>query len=189
MHILGLSAMAHDSAAVLISDSDVIAAIEEGQLTLASPWAPYVKENSNDYVKHRESFRPFALAIREEHCAEYFHCSANERFLTTMATANEKGRQLLAELPPGFLLPGNLVRLHVVRSTDNPLFWKLLNDAGQNAPAPILVNVFQFIRRTTGGDAARCATELFLFRSRRAGRWELPAGETIGDGGFGYVGE
>ena len=76
-------------------------------------------------------------------------------------TANEKGRQLLADLPPGFLLPGNLVRLQVVRSTDNPLFWKLLNDAGQNAPAPILVNVFQFIRRTTGGDAARCATELF----------------------------
>jgi carbamoyltransferase len=33
MHILGLSAMAHDSAAALISDSGVIAAIEEGKLT------------------------------------------------------------------------------------------------------------------------------------------------------------
>ena len=30
---------------------------------LASPWAPYVKENLNDYVKHRESFRPFALSV------------------------------------------------------------------------------------------------------------------------------
>ena len=107
---------------------------------LASPWAPYVKENLNDYVKHREAFRPFALAIPEEHCAEYFHGSANARFLTTMATANEKGRKLLAELPPGFLLQGNLVRLHVVRSADNPLLWKLLNDSGQNAPAPMLVN-------------------------------------------------
>jgi|HubBroStandDraft_1064217.scaffolds.fasta_scaffold50395_2 carbamoyltransferase len=107
---------------------------------LASPWAPYVKENLNDYVKHRESFRPFALAIPEERCVEYFHCSANGRFLTTMATANDKGRKLLSGLPPGFLLPGNLVRLHVVRSTDNPLFWKLLNDAGQNAPGPMLVN-------------------------------------------------
>jgi carbamoyltransferase len=107
---------------------------------LASPWAPYVKENLNDYVKHRESFRPFALAIPEERCAEYFHCSANGRFLTTMATANDKGRKLLADLPSGFLLPGNLVRLHVVRPGDNPLFWKLLNDSGQNAPAPMLVN-------------------------------------------------
>jgi len=107
---------------------------------LASPWAPYAKENLNDYVKHRESFRPFALAIPEERCAEYFECSANGRFLTTMATANEAGRKLLAPLPPGFLLAGNLVRLHVVRAADNPLFWKLLNRAGENAPAPILVN-------------------------------------------------
>jgi carbamoyltransferase len=107
---------------------------------LASPWAPYAKENLNDYVKHRESFRPFALAIPEERCAEYFACSANGRFLTTMAKANEAGRKLLAPLPPGFLLRDNLVRLQVVREEDNPLFWKLLNRAGENAPAPILVN-------------------------------------------------
>jgi carbamoyltransferase len=107
---------------------------------LASPWAPYAKENLNDYVKHRESFRPFALAIPEERRAEYFECSANGRFLTTMAKANEAGRKLLAPLPPGFLLQDNLVRLHVVHAEDNPLFWKLLNHAGENAPAPILVN-------------------------------------------------
>ena len=107
---------------------------------LASPWAPYAKENLNDYVKHRESFRPFALAIPEERCAEYFECSANGRFLTTMAKANEAGRKLLAPLPPGFLLQDSLVRLQVVHAEDNPLFWKLLNRAGENTPAPILVN-------------------------------------------------
>ena len=107
---------------------------------LASPWAPYAKENLNDYVKHRESFRPFALAIPEERCAEYFQCSPNGRFLTTMAKANAAGRKLLGDLPPGFLLPDDLVRLQVVRAADNALFWKLLNRAGENAPAPILVN-------------------------------------------------
>jgi len=107
---------------------------------LASPWAPYAKENLNDYVKHRESFRPFALAIPEERCAEYFQCSANGRFLTTMAKANAAGRKLLEGLPSGFLLAGDLVRLQVVRAADNALFWKLLNRAGENAPAPILVN-------------------------------------------------
>jgi carbamoyltransferase len=107
---------------------------------LASPWAPYAKENLNDYVKHRESFRPFALAIPEERCAEFFDCSPNGRFLTTMARANEAGRKLLAPLPPGFLLPDGLVRLHVVHAADNLLFWKLLQRAGENAPAPILVN-------------------------------------------------
>jgi carbamoyltransferase len=107
---------------------------------LASPWAPYVKENLNDFVKHRESFRPFALAVPEEDCAEYFQASPNARSLTTMAQANENGRKLLHGLPEGFLLPDNLVRLQVVRERDNPLFWKLLKRSGENAPAPILVN-------------------------------------------------
>ena len=33
---------------------------------LASPWASYVRENLNDFIKHREWFRPFALAVPEE---------------------------------------------------------------------------------------------------------------------------
>jgi carbamoyltransferase len=107
---------------------------------LASPWAPYVKENLNDFVKHRESFRPFALAIPEDVCAEFFQASPNARSLTTMAQANENGRKLLHGLPEGFLLPNNLVRLQVVRESDNPLFWKLLKRSGENSPAPILVN-------------------------------------------------
>src|SRR3984957_991227 len=107
---------------------------------LASPWAPYVKENLNGFVKHRESFRPFALAIPEEDCAEFFRASPNARSLTTMAQANENGRKLLHGLPEGFLLSNNLVRLQVVRESDNPLLWKLLKRSGQNAPAPILVN-------------------------------------------------
>jgi carbamoyltransferase len=107
---------------------------------LASPWSAYVKENLNEYVKHRESFRPFALAMPEEDCAGYFEYTANSHFLTTMATAKEKGRKLLENLPPGFLLKGNLVRLHVVSSTENPLLWKLLKRSGENAPAPLLVN-------------------------------------------------
>lgn len=107
---------------------------------LASPWAPYVKENLNDYVKHRESFRPFALSMPAEDAAEYFDCSANARFMTTMAVAKEKGMKLLESLPPGFLLPGNLVRLHTVSAADNPLFWRLLKRSGEKGPAPMLVN-------------------------------------------------
>jgi carbamoyltransferase len=107
---------------------------------LASPWAPYVKENLNDFVKHRESFRPFALSIPAEDAPEFFDCSPNARFLTTMAVANERGHALLAPLPSGFLLPGNLVRLHTVSTSDNPLFWKLLKRSGEKAPAPMLVN-------------------------------------------------
>ena len=107
---------------------------------LASPWAPYVKENLNDYVKHRESFRPFALAIPSEDCPEYFECSANGRFMTTMARAKEKAAQLLGSPQQGFLSKDNLVRLHIVTFDSNPLLWKLLKRSGEKSPAAMLVN-------------------------------------------------
>ena len=103
---------------------------------LASPWAPYVKENLNEYVKHREPFRPFAISIPEEDCAAFFDCSSVGRFMATMGYASPAASKLLE----GFLLPGDRVRLHVVEHGANPLFWRLLKRFGEQAPAPMLVN-------------------------------------------------
>jgi len=111
---------------------------------LAYPWAPYVQENLNDYIKHREAFRPFALSIPAEDAADYFDASPNAAFMSTMAVPKEKALKLLTGLS-GFLF-GNLARLHVVRREDNPLFWKLLGRTAEEASprvagaAPILVN-------------------------------------------------
>lgn len=107
---------------------------------LASPWASYVTENLNDYVKHRESFRPFALAIPEDDCAEYFDCSKNGRYMTTMAKAKDKACNLFGSSAPGFVSKNRLVRLHVVTRDDNPLLWKLLKRFGEREAAPMLVN-------------------------------------------------
>ncbi len=106
----------------------------------ASPWAEYVQENLNDFVKHRESFRPFALAIPEEDCAEYFECSANTRFMTTMALAKEKTRKLFDSPGSSFISKEGLARLQVVSRENNPLLWKLLKRMGEKGPAPMLVN-------------------------------------------------
>ncbi len=103
---------------------------------LASPWAPFVKENLNDYVKHRESFRPFALAIPEENAGQFFESTRASRFMASMGVVKPEARELLRE----FTLPGNLTRLHVVERAANPLFWQLLKHSGENSPAPILVN-------------------------------------------------
>jgi carbamoyltransferase len=103
---------------------------------LASPWASYVKENLNDYIKHREWFRPFAIAIPEEDCSLFFECSRLCRFMNSLATVRS-GNNVL---PEGFTLPGNQVRLHVVQEKANPLFWKLLKRFGTVAPAPMLIN-------------------------------------------------
>jgi carbamoyltransferase len=103
---------------------------------LASPWAPFVKENLNDYIKHREHFRPFALAVTAEDCPNYFDCSAQAAFMTSIGWAKQTARELVKD----FLLPGNRVRLHVVRRESNPSFWALLRKFGERSPAPFLIN-------------------------------------------------
>ena len=103
---------------------------------LASPWASYVKENLNDYIKHREWFRPFAVAVPEEDCARYFECSELCQSMNSLARVKPG----VNVLPDGFVLPGNLVRLQVVQQQGNPLLWRLLKRFGEQAPAPLLVN-------------------------------------------------
>jgi len=102
----------------------------------ASPWAAYVKENLNEYVKHREAFRPFAISVIAERAAEYFDYTPSARFMATLGFGKPESARLLE----GFLLPGGRVRLHIVERTANPLLWRLLERFGQFAPAPMLVN-------------------------------------------------
>lgn len=103
---------------------------------LASPWAPYVKENLNDFIKHREWFRPFALAVPAEDAAKYFECSQLCRAMSSMARV----RADVQCLPEGFILPGGIVRLHIVERSANPQLWNLLKHFELYAPAPILIN-------------------------------------------------
>jgi carbamoyltransferase len=103
---------------------------------LASPWAPYVKENLNDYVKHREPFRPFALSVPEEDAAKYFIFSPPARFMANMSRVRPEHRARSAD----YLLPRDRVRLHVVAPGVNPLFTRLLQRFGEQAPAPVLLN-------------------------------------------------
>ncbi len=103
---------------------------------LASPWTPLVKENLNSYVKHRESFRPFAVAVPEQDCAKYFEDSLPARYIASLTSVRPAARELLKE----FLLPGDSMRVQVVTREANPSFWRLLELFGQRNPAPILVN-------------------------------------------------
>jgi carbamoyltransferase len=103
---------------------------------LASPWAPYVKENLNEFVKHRESFRPFAISVTSERAAEFFDYTRSAHFMATLGFAKPEAARLLE----GFLLPGGRVRLHVVERAANSPLWRLVDRFGKFAPAPMLVN-------------------------------------------------
>ena len=103
---------------------------------LASPWAPYVKENLNDFIKQRESFRPFAVSVPEEDAARFFEYSQLCRSMSSLARVRENSASLLE----GFVLPGNLIRLHIVEKASNAALWGLLKHFASYAPAPILLN-------------------------------------------------
>jgi carbamoyltransferase len=103
---------------------------------LASPWAQYVIENLNDYIKHRESFRPFAIAVPEDDCARFFVASRLCHFMTSLARVRSDRNPL----PPGLCLPGGRVRLQIVERCTNPLFWELLKQCGERTSMPMLLN-------------------------------------------------
>jgi carbamoyltransferase len=103
---------------------------------LASPWAPYVKDNLNDFIKHREWFRPFAVSVPIEDAPRYFECSGLCESMNSLARI----RPAVDGLPEGFVLPGGLVRLHTVSQEANPALWDLLKRFGLQAPAPMLIN-------------------------------------------------
>lgn len=102
---------------------------------LASPFSPYVMENLNAYVKHREDFHPFALSVPHEKASELFDCSDNCRFMASIGTL----KNTCADLEP-FVFNGRTVRVHTVEKHINPRFWALLHKFGERAPASVLVN-------------------------------------------------
>ncbi len=102
---------------------------------LASPFSPYVMENLNTYVKHREDFHPFALSVPYEKAPELFECSDNCRFMASIGTL----KSTCADLQP-FVFNGRMIRVHTVERHVNPRFWALLHKFGETAPAAALVN-------------------------------------------------
>lgn len=102
---------------------------------LASPYSPYVIENLNRYIKHREDFHPFALSMPAEKAPALVDATENCRFLASVGELRA-GVQGLDD----FTFLGRQVRLHVVAREANPRFWNLLETFGASAPGPVLVN-------------------------------------------------
>jgi carbamoyltransferase len=103
---------------------------------LASPLNPYSTENLNVYIKHRESYRKFAASVPEEYAGEYFEVGANARYLATVAKVKAQHREVFSAA----LLGRDLIRVHVVNKSENPLYHALLEAAGKANGLPVLYN-------------------------------------------------
>jgi carbamoyltransferase len=104
---------------------------------LASPLLDYTKENLNLFVKHRETYRPFAASIPEERAEEFFeNCGSLSRFLLTVSRVRDEKRHLI----PAAWFSDGMARVHTVSRKTNPLFWRLLNKFEEKTGVPVLVN-------------------------------------------------
>ena len=104
---------------------------------LASPLMAHMKENLNHFVKHRESYRPFAASVPEERADEFFeNCSPLSRFLLTVSRVKTDKRRII----PAAWFSDGMARIHTVSRKTNPLFWRLLNKFGEKTGVPVLVN-------------------------------------------------
>ncbi len=141
---------------------------------LASPLDPYSTENLNVYIKHREPFRKFAASVPAEVASKYFDVGSNARNLATMGRVRPEHKKTFAAA----ILGDDMIRAHVVHEADNPLYHRLLLEAGKANGLPVLYNtsfnLFGDPLVSTPRDAVR---KLLLFRHRRDVRGQLPVGK------------
>ena len=104
---------------------------------LANPFTPFIDENINRFLKHRESFHPFVISVPEELASEYFQqVGPNARTIASVYAVNEAKKDLLSK----FTVQDVYVRVHTVSSGDNQLFWTLLRKMQSLTGHPLLIN-------------------------------------------------
>jgi carbamoyltransferase len=103
---------------------------------LASPLDPYSTENLNVFIKHREPFRKFAASVPAEMASEYFEAGPNARHIATVSRVRPQYRKTFESAIVG----DDRVRVHTVFEADNPLFHRLLHEAGKATGLPVLYN-------------------------------------------------
>ncbi len=107
---------------------------------LASPLDHYSTENLNIFIKHREKFRKFAASVPAERAAEYFEVGPNARNLATVGRVRPEHRKTFQSAILGGEEGRDLVRVHTVTEASNPLFHRLLHEAGKATGLPVLYN-------------------------------------------------
>jgi carbamoyltransferase len=146
---------------------------------LADPRNPQMQSLLNLKIKFRESFRPFAPVVLEQHAAEYFDLHCPSPYMLVVADVCHKwlhavddvdgldGEQRMRALLqaqrsqlPAITHVNNSARIQAVDTQRNPLFSRLLNAWHRATGCAVLVNTSFNIRGepivNTPEDAWRC---------------------------------
>lgn len=103
---------------------------------LANPCNPEMKDILNEKVKHRESFRPYAVSILKEECNDYFDLNAESPFMLLVGNIRESKRGLV---PSAYHVNG-AARIQTVTESDNGLLYSLIKEFRGITGIPMVIN-------------------------------------------------
>lgn len=106
---------------------------------LADPRPHSNQDRVNKAIKQRESYRPFAPAVKAESTEDFFalpNCDADYRFMGFVVPVREDRKATLGAVAH---VDGS-ARIQTVARADAPLFWRLLDHFGALTGTPILLS-------------------------------------------------
>ena len=107
---------------------------------LADPRNAEMKYILNEKIKHRESFRPFAPCILEEHLSEYFDIDIPSPYMLFVAPVKKP------EKIPAVTHVDGTGRLQTVSKDTNPLYYDLIKEFYKITDVPVLINTSMNVR-------------------------------------------
>ena len=106
-----------------------------GRSILADPRDPKMKDKVNLKIKFRESFRPFAPTILEEHVNEYFELNRPSPYMLLVAPVRENKRVI-----PAITHVDGSARIQTISKEDHPLYYNLIKEFHELSGVPVLIN-------------------------------------------------
>ncbi len=103
---------------------------------LADPRPGDMQQRLNLSIKDRETFRPFAPAVRVEDVARFFEARGESPYMLFTAPVADAARGVI----PAVTHVDYSARLQTVDRARNPLFWSLISRFGELTGVPVLVN-------------------------------------------------
>lgn len=104
---------------------------------LADPRTIESLDRVNDYVKHREGWRPFAPSMHESAVETYLENGEPSPYMIkTFDSVPEKRDDITAVLHPA----DQTTRPHTVREDQNPRYYKLIDEFERITGVPVLLN-------------------------------------------------
>ena len=101
---------------------------------LADPRKAEMKDILNEKIKHRESFRPFAPSILDDHISEFFEIDRASPYMLMVAPVKKP-----QEIPAVTHVDGT-GRLQTVHKNANPLYYDLINEFYKITGVPVIIN-------------------------------------------------